>query len=186
MVDTMPMKDAFDRDRVLFKVSLPETPELPTESTTFTPQSHSQRSATLGWAQHKIWNATPEAKTVSHWLESSAAAHGSHEISCSTAQALAPSSVAQHHGVSDDALLDLFESDLLEEISKGSLATTLTSELTLPTPPVIVFKQEPPIVMAPSLPPFMSADAQDRAKEAWSQFRSIGAPVRHPPVLYGS
>ena len=87
----------------------------------------------------------------------------------------APTSAGPGRGRGEGTAEFSWDMALLEELENGSLGTTVTSELKIPDP-IISFKNEPPLLIRPSLLPSMAADDQERAKACWDVLQSIGEP----------
>ncbi len=173
IVDILPMGDPFGQDwSTPYKPTWPEAAQLPSQSSApvTTSFSHSQRSATLGWAQHPGDNEL-QGQNERVAPVCSIAAHGTHGVT-SDAQTFAGPGTGRGEGMADFS----WDMSLLEELEKGSLGTTVTSELKIPDP-IISFKNEPPLLINPSLPPSMPADDQERARACWDVFRSISEPA---------
>ncbi len=176
----MPMHD--NTGRVWPATSNSAWPEesrlLSATSAPFTPHSQFQRSAVLSWSQFNDWAEISDGRVASLATEDSAAAHSHNAVRASVtpdAQSFAGTSKAP--GVQpDEAILDFLDMDLLEELSKGSLSTNTTTELKIPDP-IIAFRRDPPLLIAPSLPPHMPAADQERAKACWDSMRSISDPA---------
>lgn len=170
IVDILAMEEPFEQDwSTPLKPMWHEAAQLPSQSSApiTTSFSHSQRSATLGWAQHT------GCKEMQGQFEHVAPVCSAAALGTSVAPTFAGPARGRGEGVADFA----WDMALLEELEKGSLGTTLTSELKIPDP-IISLKREPPLVITPRLPPGMTADHQERTKACWDVLRSISEPAR--------